>query len=185
MTQILTLAEAAEILRLSPAAASATGRSRRGTRKAAQAGASPPKPCRPTKPGTPPAPPKAGSPHAANVARLPERQPPHAQPDRPRNPQQKNGPRDAATPRDPRTTPTERTKIVQINGTTLTKRQKALVSGALLREQTRVADAMRVIDMTTVQPNARDQVAGLLLFTIDEITTLIALINDDTEEHAK
>lgn len=74
---------------------------------------------------------------------------------------------------------------MQINGITLTKRQKALVSGALLREQTRVADAMRVIDMTTVQPNARDQVAGLLLFTIDEITTLIALINDDTEEHAK
>lgn len=74
---------------------------------------------------------------------------------------------------------------MQINGTTLTKRQKALVSGALLREQTRVADAMRVIDMTTVQPNARDQVAGLLLFTIDEITTLIALINDDTEEATK
>lgn len=74
---------------------------------------------------------------------------------------------------------------MQINGTTLTKRQKALVSGALLREQTRVADAMRVIDMTTVQPNARDQVAGLLLFTIDEITTLVALINDDTEEPTK
>lgn len=74
---------------------------------------------------------------------------------------------------------------MQINGTTLTKRQKALISGALLREQTRVADAMRVIDMTTVQPNARDQVAGLLLFTIDEITTMIALINDDTEEPTK
>lgn len=74
---------------------------------------------------------------------------------------------------------------MQINGTTLTKRQKALVSGALLREQIRVADAMRVIDMTTVQPNARDQVAGLLLFTIDEITTLIALINDDNEEPTK
>lgn len=74
---------------------------------------------------------------------------------------------------------------MQINGTTLTKRQKALISGALLREQTRVADAMRVIDMTTVQPKARDQVAGLLLFTIDEITTLIALINDDTEEATK
>ncbi len=74
---------------------------------------------------------------------------------------------------------------MQINGTTLTKRQKALISGALLREQTRVADAMRVIDMTTVQPTARDQVAGLLLFTIDEITTLIALINDDTEEPTK
>lgn len=74
---------------------------------------------------------------------------------------------------------------MQINGNTLTKRQKALISGALLREQTRVADAMRVIDMTTVQPKARDQVAGLLIFTIDEITTLIALINDDTEEATK
>lgn len=74
---------------------------------------------------------------------------------------------------------------MQINGNTLTKRQKALISGALLREQTRVADAMRVIDMTTVQPKARDQVAGLLIFTIDEITTLIALINDDHEETAK
>lgn len=74
---------------------------------------------------------------------------------------------------------------MQINGNTLTKRQKALISGALLREQTRVADAMRVIDMTTVQPKARDQVAGLLIFTIDELTTLIALINDDTEEAAK
>ncbi len=70
---------------------------------------------------------------------------------------------------------------MQINGTTLTKRQKSLISGAILREQTRVADAMRVIDMTTVQPNVRDQVARLLIFTIDEITTLIALINDDQE----
>lgn len=74
---------------------------------------------------------------------------------------------------------------MQINGTTLTKRQKALIGGALLREQTRVADAIRVIDMTTAQPEARDHVAGLLIFTIDEITTLIALINDDTEEAAK
>ena len=74
---------------------------------------------------------------------------------------------------------------MQINGTTLTKRQKALIGGALIREQARVADAIRVIDMTTVQPNARDQVAGLLIFTIDEITTLSALINDDTEEAEK
>lgn len=74
---------------------------------------------------------------------------------------------------------------MQINGTTLTKRQKALISGALLREQTRATDAMRIIDMTAVHPQARDHVAGLLLFTIDEITTLIALINDDTEEATK
>lgn len=74
---------------------------------------------------------------------------------------------------------------MQINGTTLTKRQKALIGGALLREQARVSDAMRVIDMTTVQPTARDQVAGLLIFTIDELTTLIALINDDQEGAGK
>lgn len=74
---------------------------------------------------------------------------------------------------------------MQINGNTLTKRQKTLIGGALLREQGRVADAMRVIDMTTVQPKARDNVAGLLIFAIDEITTLIALINDDTEEASK
>lgn len=74
---------------------------------------------------------------------------------------------------------------MQINGTTLTKRQKALIGGALLREQARVSDAMRVIDMTTVQPKARDQVAGLLIFTIDELTTLIALINDDQEGAGK
>ena len=74
---------------------------------------------------------------------------------------------------------------MQINGTTLNKRQKALIGGALLREQTRATDAMRVIDMTAVHPNARDHVSGALILTIDEISHLIALINDDTEEAAK
>lgn len=74
---------------------------------------------------------------------------------------------------------------MQINGTTLTKRQKALIGGALLREQTRATDAMRVIDMTAVHPKARDHVAGALILTIDEISNLIDLINDDTEEPAK
>lgn len=41
---------------------------------------------------------------------------------------------------------------MQINGTTLNKRQKALIGGALLREQTRATDAMRIIDMTAVHP---------------------------------
>jgi hypothetical protein len=70
---------------------------------------------------------------------------------------------------------------VQINGTTLTKRQKALIGGALLREQTRATDAMRIIDMTAVHPKAREHVAGALILTIDEISNLIALINEDQE----
>lgn len=74
---------------------------------------------------------------------------------------------------------------MQINGITLNKRQKALIGGALLREQTRATDAMRVIDMTAVHPKARDHVSGALILTIDEISALIALINDDTEEAAK
>lgn len=74
---------------------------------------------------------------------------------------------------------------MQINGITLTKRQKALIGGALLREQTRATDAMRVIDMTAVHPKARDHVSGALILTIDELAALIALINDDTEEAAK
>ena len=74
---------------------------------------------------------------------------------------------------------------MQINGTTLSKRQKAIIGGALLREQTRATDAMRVIDMTAVHPKARDHVSGALILTIDEISALIALINDDTEEAAK
>ena len=70
---------------------------------------------------------------------------------------------------------------MQINGITLSKRQKALIGGALLREQTRATDAMRIIDMTAVHPQARDHVAGALILTIDEISSLIGLINEDQE----
>lgn len=72
---------------------------------------------------------------------------------------------------------------MQINGTTLTKRQKALIGGALLREQTRATDAMRIIDMTAVHPKARDHVSDALILTIDEISNLIDLINNDQEAH--
>ena len=70
---------------------------------------------------------------------------------------------------------------MQINGTTLSKRQKALIGGALLREQTRATDAMRIIDMPAVHPQARDHVSGALILTIDEISNLIDLINHDQE----
>ena len=70
---------------------------------------------------------------------------------------------------------------MQINGTTLTKRQECLIGGALLREQTRATDAMRLIDMTVAAPEARDHVSRALILTIDEISNLIDLINHDQE----
>ena len=70
---------------------------------------------------------------------------------------------------------------MQINGTTLTKRQKALIGGALLREQTRVTDAMRIIDQAVDDPQASERVYDALLVTIDEITNLINLIHNDQE----
>lgn len=70
---------------------------------------------------------------------------------------------------------------MQINGTTLTPRQAHLVRAALHREQARVLDAMRIIDMTAVHPKARDHVNGALILTIDEISNLIDLINHDQE----
>ena len=70
---------------------------------------------------------------------------------------------------------------MQINGTTLTKRQKTLIGGALLREQTRVTDAMRLIDQAVDDTQASERVYDALLVTIDEITNLITLINRDKE----
>lgn len=70
---------------------------------------------------------------------------------------------------------------MQINSTTLTKRQKALIGGALLREQTRVTDAMRLIDQAVDDTQASERVYDALLVTIDEITNLITLINRDKE----
>lgn len=74
---------------------------------------------------------------------------------------------------------------MQINGNTLTQRQKTLIGGALLREQTRATDAMRIIDKTAAAPEAIEHISRALIFTIDEISNLIALINDDTEEATK
>lgn len=70
---------------------------------------------------------------------------------------------------------------MQINGTTLTPRQAHLVRDALRREQARTLDTMRMLDMHAANPKAREHVAGALILTIDEISNLIALINDDQE----
>lgn len=70
---------------------------------------------------------------------------------------------------------------MQINGITLTKRQKALIGGALLREQTRATDAMRIIEMTEAAPEAVEHVSRAVFFTIKEINTLISMLNNDQE----
>lgn len=70
---------------------------------------------------------------------------------------------------------------MQINGTTLNKRQKALIGGALLREQTRATDAMRIIEMTEAAPEAVEHVSRAVFFTIKEINTLISMLNNDQE----
>lgn len=70
---------------------------------------------------------------------------------------------------------------MQINGTTLNERQAHIVRTALIREQGRVLDAMRMLDMPAVHPKAREHVAGALILTIDEISNLIDLINEDQE----
>lgn len=70
---------------------------------------------------------------------------------------------------------------MQINGTTLTPRQARLVRDALRREQARIFDAMRMLDMPAVDPNARDHVSEAIILASNEITTLIFLIHDDQE----
>lgn len=74
---------------------------------------------------------------------------------------------------------------MQINGTTLTPRQAHLVRGALHREQARVLDAMRMLDTDTVHSKARAHISDSFTLTLDEITNLINLTTDDTEEAAK
>lgn len=71
---------------------------------------------------------------------------------------------------------------MQINGTTLTKRQKALIGGALHREQVRILDTMRVLNMPDVDPKAHANVSAALTLTLNEILTLIFLIHDENEQ---
>ncbi|WP_315298162.1 hypothetical protein [uncultured Actinomyces sp.] len=70
---------------------------------------------------------------------------------------------------------------MQINGTTLTPRQAHLVRAALRREQARTLDAMRMLDMTAVNPKARDHIIGAFILTINEIGALIDLTHTDQE----
>lgn len=70
---------------------------------------------------------------------------------------------------------------MQINGNTLTKRQELIISGALIREQTRISDSVRIIDMTAAAPEAREHVKRALLILGDEFSNLVDLIDKDQE----
>lgn len=71
---------------------------------------------------------------------------------------------------------------MQINGTTLTKRQKALIRGALLREHARVTDLMRSLYQANLDHETRARAATAILALTDEIAALMNLINEDQKE---
>ncbi len=72
---------------------------------------------------------------------------------------------------------------MQINGTTLTKRQKTLVRVALTREHERATDTMRILYQANLDHDTRARAATAILALTDEITTLMNLINEDKENH--
>lgn len=72
---------------------------------------------------------------------------------------------------------------MQINGITLSKRQKALVRVALTREHTRITDSMRILYQAGLDHDTRARATTAILALTDEITTLMNLINEDKENH--
>ena len=71
---------------------------------------------------------------------------------------------------------------MQINGTTLSKRQKTLIRGTLLREHARVTDTMRILYQANLDHDTRAKATTAILALTDEITTLMNLINEDQKE---
>ena len=72
---------------------------------------------------------------------------------------------------------------MQINGTALTKRQKALVRVALTREHARITDSMRILYQANLGHDTRASATTAILAFNDEIITLMNLINEDKENH--
>ena len=70
---------------------------------------------------------------------------------------------------------------MQINGTTLSKRQKTLVRVALTREHERATDSMRILYQANLDHDTRARATTAILALTDEITTLMNLINEDQE----
>lgn len=70
---------------------------------------------------------------------------------------------------------------MQIHNITLTKRQRRIISGALLKEHARATDAMRILYLTDIDSDTRAHATTAILALTDEITTLMNLINEDQE----
>lgn len=70
---------------------------------------------------------------------------------------------------------------MQINGTTTTKRQRRIVSGALTKEHARATDSMRILYLTDLDSDTRARATTAILALTDEIATLMNLINEDQE----
>lgn len=71
---------------------------------------------------------------------------------------------------------------MQINDITLSKRQKTLIRGALLREHERVTDSMRILYQADIDSDTRARATTAILALTDEITTLMNLTNEDQKE---
>lgn len=70
---------------------------------------------------------------------------------------------------------------MQINDTALTKRQRRIISGALLKEHERATDAMRILYQANLDSDTRARATTGILALTDEITTLMNLINEDQD----
>lgn len=71
---------------------------------------------------------------------------------------------------------------MQINGITLTKRQKTLIRGALLREHARVTDSMRSLYQADLDHDTRAKATTAILALTDEIVALMNITNEDQKE---
>lgn len=72
---------------------------------------------------------------------------------------------------------------MQINGTSITRRQRRIIIGALTREHTRATDSMRILYQANLDHDTRARATTAILALTDEITTLMNLINEDKENH--
>lgn len=72
---------------------------------------------------------------------------------------------------------------MQINGTSITRRQRRIIIGALLREHERVTDSMRILYQADIDSDTRARATTAILALTDEITTLMNLTNEDKENH--
>ncbi len=70
---------------------------------------------------------------------------------------------------------------MQINGASITRRQRRIIIGALTREHARATDSMRILYQANLDHDTRARATTAILALTDEIATLMNLINEDKE----